>query len=86
MTSMNISLPDEMRSFVEEQVACGAYGSASEYIRALIREAVRHEERRKLEGMLLQGVDSGAASPLTDKQWQAIRETVNRRLSGQESQ
>jgi antitoxin ParD1/3/4 len=85
MTTMNISLPDEMRTFVEQQVACGGYSSASEYVRALIRDAVKQEERRKLESMLLQGLESGAAAPLDDKKWQAIRQAVNKRLTGRES-
>ena len=43
MTSMNISLPLAMRRFVEEKLASGAYGNASEYIRALIRKAQGEE-------------------------------------------
>ncbi len=38
MTTMNISLPDEMKAFVEAQMAHEGYASASEYVRALIRE------------------------------------------------
>ncbi|NWG75507.1 MAG: type II toxin-antitoxin system ParD family antitoxin, partial [Rubrivivax sp.] len=37
MSTMNISLPDDLKAFVDEQVAARAYGSASEYLRALIR-------------------------------------------------
>ncbi len=39
MTTMNISLPDEMKAFVEDQMAHEGYASASEYLRALIRDA-----------------------------------------------
>ena len=39
MTTMNISVPDEMKAFVEAQMALEGYASASEYLRALIREA-----------------------------------------------
>ena len=39
MTTMNISIPDEMKSFVETQMAQEGYASASEYLRSLIREA-----------------------------------------------
>ena len=86
MTSMNISLPDEMRLFVEQQVTNGGYSTASEYVRALIREAVRQEEKRKLETTLLQGLNSGTAVPLTDQQWNVIRQAVDKRLGGQEQQ
>ena len=39
MTTMNISVPEEMRAFVESQMTQGGYASASEYLRALIRDA-----------------------------------------------
>jgi antitoxin ParD1/3/4 len=38
MQTMNISLPDPMKHFVEEQVNTGAYSSVSEYVRELVRE------------------------------------------------
>jgi antitoxin ParD1/3/4 len=59
---MNVSLPDEMRAFVDEQVDTGAYGSTSEYVRALIR---RDQERQQLRGLLLDGAQS-APGPLAD--------------------
>jgi len=37
MATMNISLPDELRDFVNEQVAESSYTSTSEYLRQLIR-------------------------------------------------
>ena len=39
MTTMNISLPDEMRAFIEAEMATEGFASASEYLRTLIREA-----------------------------------------------
>ena len=39
MTTMNISLPDEMKVFIEAQMATEGFASASEYLRTLIREA-----------------------------------------------
>lgn len=58
MTTMNVSLPDELRSFVADQVDGGGFGSTSEYIRALIR---RDYERRQLRSALLEG----AQGPVT---------------------
>lgn len=55
---MNVSLPDDLRAFVEVQVQEGGYGSISEYVRELIR---RDFERRQLRAALLEG----ASSPLT---------------------
>lgn len=55
---MNISLPDTLKTFVDEQVAGGAYGTSSEYVRELIR---RDRDRLALRTLLL----DGAASPAT---------------------
>lgn len=49
---MNVSLPDELRSFVDTQVNDGNYGSTSEYIRELIR---RDHDRRQLRTALVDG-------------------------------
>jgi len=37
MSTMNVSLPDECKSYVEDQVGSSGYGSTSEYVRELIR-------------------------------------------------
>jgi antitoxin ParD1/3/4 len=55
MSTMNVSLPDELRAFVDEQTDEGRYGSASEYVRDLIR---RDQDRQRLRNMLLDGASS----------------------------
>ena len=52
MTTMNISLPDPMKSFVDEQVSQRGYGTSSEYVRELIR---RDQGRQHLRELLLSG-------------------------------
>ena len=52
VTTMNVSLPDDLKSFVESQVDHGNYGSTSEYVRDLIR---RDHDRRQLRAALLEG-------------------------------
>ena len=80
-TSMNVSLPKTLRSFVEDRVANSAYTSASEYVRELIRkDREQHSTQARLEGMLLEGLASGPASEWTEKDWAAIRESVAKRL------
>jgi antitoxin ParD1/3/4 len=39
MTTLNISLSEHLKAFVEDQVSCGGFSTASEYVRSLIREA-----------------------------------------------
>ena len=53
-TTMNVSLPDTMKSFVEERLANDGYGTISEYIRELIRADQKRREEEKLEALLLQ--------------------------------
>ena len=59
MATLNISMPDEMRAFIDTRVSMGEYQSASDYLRDLIRHD--HEETEKL---LLEGLESGTAKPL----------------------
>ncbi len=58
MSTMNVSLPDELRAFVDAQVNEDNYGSTSEYVRELIRRA---HDRRQLRAALL----AGTGSPVT---------------------
>ena len=55
-TTMNISLPDSMRTFVEERL--NGYGSASEYVRDLIRADKKRREQDDLERLLLERIRS----------------------------
>jgi antitoxin ParD1/3/4 len=59
---MNVSLPDELRGFVDKQVEDGRYGSTSEYVRELIR---RDQERHRLRTLLLDGAGS-PPGPIAD--------------------
>lgn len=56
MSTMNISLPEELKAFVDQQVGTRGYTSSSEYVRELIR---REQDREKLRGLLLDGLKSG---------------------------
>jgi len=52
---MNISLPDTLKSFIDEQVSQRGYGTSSEYVRELIR---KDQERLQLRSLLLAGAAS----------------------------
>jgi antitoxin ParD1/3/4 len=79
MTSMNISLPDSMRQFVEVQVSNGGYGTISEYFRELVRQDKKRKAQEQLETLLLEGLNSGEATPMTEQDWMDIRAEVKRR-------
>ena len=72
MQSMNISLPDPLKKFVDGQIAQGRYSSVSEYVRELIRADEKRKAEEQLEAKLLEGL-SGAESELTPADWSSIR-------------
>jgi antitoxin ParD1/3/4 len=73
MQTMNISLPERLKSYVEEQVGSGRYSTASEYVRELIRNDEKRQAQQKLEEMLLEGVRSGEPREMTAQDWADIR-------------
>lgn len=75
MTSMNISLPEPLKKFVEDQVSKGGYSTVSEYLRELIRQAQRRKEREELEAKLMEGLNS-PTSEMTPEEWTRLREQI----------
>jgi antitoxin ParD1/3/4 len=80
MESMNISLPEPLKQFVDGQIAAGRYSSASEYIRELIREDEKRKAEERLEALLLEGLQ-GEESELTRDDWTAIRKEARTRIA-----
>jgi antitoxin ParD1/3/4 len=72
MQSMNISLPEPLKQFVDGQISTGRYSSASEYVRELIRADEKRKAEDQLEAKLLEGLNS-AETELTPADWTAIR-------------
>jgi antitoxin ParD1/3/4 len=82
MATMNISLPDQMKAFVEDQATQKGFGTVSEYVRAIIREAQeRHVERDRLDSLLLDGLNSGPGTPLAKADWDRIRQEGKRLIA-----
>ncbi|MBL8390224.1 MAG: type II toxin-antitoxin system ParD family antitoxin [Hydrogenophaga sp.] len=73
MSTMNISLPDAMKSFVDEQVTNRGYGTSSEYLRDLIR---RDQDRQHLRGLLLAGAAAPVVQEATPEYFNALRQQV----------
>ena len=65
MQTMNVSLPDPMKQYVEEQVNAGGYSSASEYVRELVRADQKRHAKEQLEQILLAAINSGDPIDLT---------------------
>lgn len=73
---MNISLPETLKSFVDEQVAGRGYGTSSEYIRELIR---KDQDRQKLRGVLLDGAASAPGQRADEEYFDGLRDRVRAR-------
>jgi antitoxin ParD1/3/4 len=73
MQTMNISLPDQLKEFVDDQVGSGRYSSVSEYVRELIRDDEKRKTQEKLEALLMEGIQSGNPSKMTKQDWKHIR-------------
>lgn len=73
MGTMNISLPDSLKSFVDEQVAQRGYGTSSEYMRELIR---KDADRLHLRNLLLDGAGSAPATPVDAAYFDTLRTRV----------
>lgn len=76
MSTMNISLPDALKSFVDTQVAERGYGTSSEYVRELIRT---DQDRRQLRALLLQGAQSAPGRVADDGYFDQLRQGIQQR-------
>ena len=72
MQTMNISLPETLKDFVDQQIAAGRYSTASEYVRELIRNDEKHKAEEQLSTLLREGLQS-KETELTRDDWKAIR-------------
>ena len=80
MATMNVSVPDPMKDWVEAQISSGKYASSSDYVRDLIRkDQERKEKIRILQAAITEGIESGIAEDFSietiqkelDEEWAA---------------
>jgi antitoxin ParD1/3/4 len=76
MTSLNISLPQPLKDFVEERVKEGSYSTPSEYVRELLREDQKRQAKEKLEILLLEGLNSGKPTEVNREHWEDKRKQL----------
>ena len=76
MTTMNVSLPEEMKRWVEQQARSGRFGNSSDYVRDLIR---RDQERQAKIANLQQLVNEGLESGISDMTMDDIRKAVRKK-------
>ena len=80
MATMNVSLPDPMKEWVEAQLQTGRYSNVSDYVRDLIR----HDQERNGKIVAMQKlVDDALASGDSDKTLAEIREIARQRAQSE---
>ncbi len=79
---MNISLPETLKAFVDEQVSQRGYGTSSEYVRELIR---KDQDRTHLRDLLLDGARSLPAATADDAYFDQLRKRVKQSGAGSPS-
>lgn len=83
-STLNISLPDTMRQFVEKKISSEGYGTISEYIRELIRTDQKVDNAR-FDTLISEAFASGKPSPLTKDDIDEARRVVKERIASRNS-
>jgi antitoxin ParD1/3/4 len=73
MATMNVSLPDPLKQFVDDEVREGGYASTSDYMRDLIRQRQRAKAEELLRRLIAEGMASGPAEPLEPDFFEKLR-------------
>jgi antitoxin ParD1/3/4 len=81
MQTMNISLPDPMKQYVEERVSAGDYSSASEYVRELVRADQKRHAKEELEQILLNAMNSGDPFEVTPEMLEDVKQKLRVRAA-----
>jgi antitoxin ParD1/3/4 len=80
MASMNISLPEELKDYVEARTHSG-YSTPSEYVRELIREDRKRRAKERLDALLLEGLNSGDPIPANAEFWIELKREALAKLA-----
>jgi len=83
MTTMNISLPETLKDFVDTQVRERGYSTSSEYVRDLIRNDQVKQGEQRLAALILEGLESGPPIPVNESYWASKREALKQRHPAQ---
>jgi antitoxin ParD1/3/4 len=74
MTTLTVTLTESLTLYLQEQIASGYYTNANDYIQTLIQQD--RSRKQYLEPLILEGITSGAPTPMTNDDWNEIRQSV----------
>ncbi len=74
MATMNISLPDKLKAFVDERVAAGGYSTTSDFVREVLRrEQKRHEAYINFVRVAIkEGIESGVSEETPEQIFESV--------------
>lgn len=75
-----ITLPSLLKKWVDQQVARKGFGSADAYVADVLSREKAFEARERIDGLLVEALDSGPSTPMTAEDWRSIRESERRRF------
>ena len=81
LTTINVSLPVQMRAYLETRVKVDGFATISDLVRALVRDDQKRQAQEELERRLLAAIDSGDSTPMTSKDWDEIKTAVKTKIA-----
>lgn len=79
MATMNISLPDLLKQFIDKEVQEGNFSSTSDYMRDLVRQRQRAKAETTLKQLIAEGLASGSAGQVTADTFERMRQDLRQR-------
>lgn len=73
---MNISLPEVLKQFIDEEVREGCFSSTSDYVRDLVRQRQRAKAEDRLRVLIAEGLASGMAGEVTPGTFEELRQEL----------
>ncbi|WP_295620821.1 type II toxin-antitoxin system ParD family antitoxin [Chamaesiphon sp. GL140_3_metabinner_50] len=83
MTYLTIALPEAAKAYIDRQIASGHYGTADEFLTALIEREQERQAKQKVNAMLRSTLQKDRTVEATDKWWEQQRQDLKDRLPPQ---
>ncbi len=84
MEKLDIFLPEQIQAFIDEQIAVGGYSNASEYIQHLLLQEQERIAKKRVEMLLVEGIESGEPIEVTSQWWEEKRSGLIKQLPTRE--
>lgn len=81
MTTLEISLPEKLKAFAEDQATKAGFNGVSEYLQALLEEESQRWSDPQIEAELIKGLESGPPIEVDDEFWDSFRKRYRARLA-----